>query len=691
MKRTLALALFAVALAPAAFAQAPPAAPVAADAPYSALPYSPSLDLTSMDRSLDPCADFYAYSCNGWEKRNPIPADQASWSVYGKLYEDNQRFLWGLLQEAARADRERSAVEREIGDYFQSCMDLDAIERAGLAPLKGDLDAISALSDKRGLAALIGRLQATGGGGRTLFGFTSEQDYEDSSRVIARAGAGGLGLPDRSYYLDDDARTKEIRDAYRAHVARLFGLAGAAPEVAGQRAEAVLRFETALAQASLSRVERRDPYKTSHKMKLPDLEKITPSFAWSDFLAAIGVSGVTEANVTEPKFYERVERRIREASLDDWRTYLTWAVLNTRAPYSTTAFREANFDFYSKKLRGTPQMPARWKQCVGYVDRDLGDALGQVFVAKAFPPEAKARTLDMTQRIEKAMELRIEELPWMSPETKKQALLKLHGMRNKIGYPDKWLDYSSIRLDRGDFAGNAGRTYGFELHRQLAKIGKPVDRGEWGMSPPTVNAYYDAQMNDINFPAGVLLPPLFDPKLDDAPNYGNTGGTIGHELTHGFDDEGRQYDAQGNLRDWWTAADGTEFKKRAQCVVDQYAQYTVVDDIKINSQLTLGEDVADLGGEILAYIAWKDATKGQDLKPIDGLTPDQRFFVGYAQWVCNSDRPENLRVRAKTDPHSPGRYRINGVVVNMPEFARAFDCKPGQPMVKKPEEICRIW
>ncbi|HXU32898.1 MAG TPA: M13 family metallopeptidase, partial [Thermoanaerobaculia bacterium] len=455
--------------------------------------------------------------------------------------------------------------------------------------------------------------------------------------------------------------------------------------------QTVLRFETALAEAQLSRVERRDPYKTWHRTQKADLLKLTPSFSWDAYWTGIGAPKIADLNVSEPKYFERVERQLKEASLADWQTYLSWQVLNVRSQYLTDAFRTASFEFYSKTLRGVQAMPPRWKTCVGNVDRDLGEALGQVFVAKSFSPETKASTLDMTLRIEKAMAARIAALPWMGAETKKQAQAKLNGMRNKIGYPDVWRDYSSLTIERGDYLGNVARAYRFEERRDLAKIGKPVDRGEWSMSAPTVNAYYDAQLNDMNFPAGVLLPPLYDAKSDDAPNYGDTGGTIGHELTHGFDDEGRQFDANGNLRDWWTADDAKEFEKRAQCVVDQYAQYPIVDDLKINSKLTLGEDVADLGGEIIAYAAWKDATKDKKLEPIEGLTPDQRFFVGFAQWVCNNDRPENLRLRAKTDPHSPGRYRINGVVVNMPEFAQAFACKPGQPMVKKPEDLCRIW
>jgi endothelin-converting enzyme/putative endopeptidase len=397
----------------------------------------------------------------------------------------------------------------------------------------------------------------------------------------------------------------------------------------------------------------------------------------------------SEINVTEPKFFQQVETLLKTRGIADWKTYLRWHLAREKSPYLSSAFVKADFDFYRKYLRGVTEMQPRWKRCVQYVDRELGEALGQVFAQKTFTPETKARALAMTKEIDQAMEADLQQLTWMGPETRQQALAKLHGMVNKIGYPDKWRDYSSLDIVRGDFLGNRDRATIFESKRELAKIGKPVDRTEWLMTPPTVNAYYDSQMNDINFPAGVLQPPLFDPKMDDAPNYGNTGATIGHELTHGFDDEGRQFDAKGNLRDWWTKQDAAQFEKRAACVVSEYAQFTVVDDIKLNSKLTEGEDVADLGGTLLAYIAWKNATRGQTLKPIGGLSPEQRFFIGMAQWACGDERPESKRLNAITNPHSPLEDRINGVVSNMPEFQKAFACKPGQPMVRA--QACRVW
>jgi putative endopeptidase len=658
--------------------------------PLMELPYTPGLDVAAMDRSADPCVDFYQFTCGGWMKKNPIPADQASWSVYGKLTDENQQFLWGLLQVAGDASApNRSAASQKTGDYFYACMDEPAIEKLGASPLKGDLDAIAAVKSTAELPALLGKLHLSTPGNGLLFGFGSNQDLKDSERVIAFATAGGLGLPDRDYYVKEDAKSKDTRDHYLAHIQKMLELLGDAPATAAAEAKTVMRIETALAKASLTRVEKRDPYKLDHKMAVDAFQATTPSFKWAEYFAATGVPDTKELNVTEPAFYVALDKALKAESIANWKTYLRWHLVSARASQLSSPFVKASFEFFSGYMRGVKEMPPRWKRCVRRVDADLGEALGQVFVEKTFGPDVKARTDKMVALIDKAMETRINELPWMSAETKKQALEKLHGMRNKIGYPAKWRDYGAITITREDFAGDVARATVFESKRQLAKIGKPVDRDEWGMTPPTVNAYYDPQMNDINFPAGVLQPPLFDPKMDDAPNYGNTGGTIGHELTHGFDDEGRQFDAKGNLRDWWTEADAKEFQRRASCVSDQYAKYTIVDDIKINSKLTLGEDVADLGGLIIAYHAWKDATAGQQLRSTDGLTPDQRFFVGYAQWACENERPENLRLSAVTNPHSPGKYRVNGVMVNIPEFAKAFACKPGQPMVT--ENVCRIW
>ncbi len=660
-----------------------------AQQPLTSLPYTPSLDLTSMDRAVDPCNDFYRYSCGNWVKRNPIPADQARWDVYSKLTDDNERFLWGLLEQASMPRADRTSASRKSGDYFKACMDERAIETAGATPLKQMLNEIAALRSLNDVPALLGRIHLEASGSNAMFGFGANQDFADSSRVIAFAAAGGLGLPDRDYYVKDDAKSQETRARYLFHLRKIFQLLGDAAQTASVEAARVVEIETALAKSSLTRVEKRDPHNLFHKFTRAQLIALMPSFHWAGYLAAIGLPSLTEFNVTEPAFFKQLDAQLKARSVSDWKVYLRWHLAHEKAQYLSSAFVQEDFEFYSKHLRGVEQLRPRWKRCVQYVDRDLGEALGQVFVQKTFGPDVKARAVAMTREIQKAMESHLQQLAWMSGDTKKQALLKLHGMVDKIGYPDQWRDYSSLKIDPADFAGDVARAAVFESRRQLAKIGKPVNRGEWHMTPPTVNAYYDPQMNDMNFPAGVLQPPLFDPKLDEAPNYGNTGATIGHELTHGFDDEGRNFDAKGNLRDWWTTKDAAEFTKRANCISDQYSQYTVIDDIKINGKLTLGEDVADLGGTILAYMAWRNSTSNQRLKPIDDLTPDQRFFVGMAQWACGSERPEQKRLNAITNPHSPNEYRINGVVSNIPEFAAAFACKAGQPMVH--ERVCRVW
>ena len=654
-----------------------------------ALPYTPSLNLTSMDKTIDPCVDFYRYSCGGWQKNNPIPPDQTSWSVYGKLYQDNLNFLRGILEQAEVA-KNRDPITQKIGDFYGACMDENAVNRRALGAIQPELDAVAALQSTGGLAPLIARLHLITSGSSLLFGGGSTQDPDNSELQIAGLDQGGLGLPDRDYYLKDDAKSKENRERYLQHVRKVFELLG---DSAGAQAAAatVLRMETDLARASRTRVERRDPYKLRNKMKVSELNALAPNFDWNAYFKDLNTPPFEIVNLTAPAFFQQISSQIATEPLANWKTYLRFHVANSFSPYLSQPFVQENFDFYRKYLRGAKEIQPRWKRCVQNVDNDLGEALGQAYVRKVFSPELKRSTVNMVKLIEDAMALRIRQLDWMSPATKQQAMLKLTSIRNKIGYPDKWRDYRTVPVVPGDFIANLRAAIAFESHRDINKIGQPVDRGEWGMTPPTVNAYYNPQMNDINFPAGVLQPPLYDAKMDDAPNYGNTGGTIGHELTHGFDDEGRQFDFKGNLKDWWTKDDAEKFTARTKCVLDQYAGYVVVDNIHINSKLTLGEDVADLGGEILGFIAWQEADKGKKLEVVDGLTPGQRYFVGFAQWACANLRPEDQRVRAITDPHSPSKYRINGVVVNMPEFAEAFSCKPGQPMVKDKDKVCRIW
>jgi len=564
-------------------------------------------------------------------------------------------------------------------------MDEKAIEAEGTEPLKPQLERIAKIGSKAEIADVAAAMVDD----NAPFRFASNQDFKDATQVIAYVDQGGLGLPDRDYYVKEDPKSVDLRKAYVVHVQKMSELLGDQPEVAAAEAQTVMRIETALARGSMTRVEQREPKNLDHKMTTGELEKISPDFQWRVYFTKVGLPSLASLNVASPGFFKALNEELDKESLADWKTYLRWHLVHADAPFLSSALLNENFAFYGKTLRGQQELQPRWKRCTDNVDDDLGEALGQVYVEKYFSPQAKQEALKMVKEIEAAMENDISSLPWMSAATKQQALIKLHGMANKIGYPDKWRDYSKLEIVRGDELGNVERARRFEFDRELAKIGKPVDRGEWGMTPPTVNAYYDPQMNDINFPAGVLQPPAFDPNSDAAPNYGDTGGTIGHELTHGFDDEGRQFDAHGNLRDWWTAEDGKEFVKRASCISDQYSTYKIIDDIKINGKLTLGEDTADLGGLILAYVAWKEDTKGQNLQPLDDLTPDQRFFVGYGQSWCGETRDETKRLRATVDPHSPEKYRTNGVVSNMPEFQEAFHCKAGSPMVN--QNRCRVW
>ena len=676
--------------APATQHPAPKPAETANSIPAS---YTPGLDVTAMDKSVDPCVDFYAYACGGWQQKNPIPADQSSWSLTAKLQEENRQVLRLILEKAAAPDPHRGPIQQKIGDFYASCMDEKAVNATGAGALQVDLDRIAAVRTKGDLADYLARAHPEDigiyFGQAPLFRFGSTQDAKNSAEVIAEVDQGGLGLPDRDYYLKDDAKSQELRAKYVAHVQNMLELAGETGPAAAADAQAVMRIETALAKGSMTRVERRDPKATYHRMSRQELQALSPAFPWDRYFGAYGLSGVKSLNVVSPDFVKAMDAVIASEEPAALQGYLRWHLVHAQTRWLASPFVEEDFNFYSRTLTGARELQARWKRCVRFTDRALGEALGQAYVEVAFSAQAKQRTLTMVQQIEQAMARDIRQLSWMSEPTKQQALTKLHTVVNKVGYPDKWRDYAALKIARGDALGNGERANAFEFTRQLRKIGKPVDRTEWYITTPTVNAYYDAQNNSINFPAGILQPPLFDPKMDDAPNYGDTGGTIGHELTHGFDDQGRQFDAEGNLRDWWQPQDGKEFERRAQCVADQYAQYTIVDDIKINSKLTLGEDVADIGGLILAYMAWREETHGQKLPPVEGLTPEQRFFIGYGQSWCSNQRPEVMRMRAMTDPHSPPKHRTNGVVRDMTEFREAFHCKTGAPMA--PAERCRVW
>ncbi len=662
---------------------------LAADSPLEALPYTPGLDPAAMDQLVDPCVDFYAYACGGWLRRNPIPPDQTSWSVHQKGATQNLRLLWGLLERAAaKPDGERTPAERKAGDFFHACMDEKAVEATGAKPIAADLAAIDALGSKAEMARLVARLHLNVDG-HMLFGFGSEPSQADAGEEMAWLSAGGLGLPDRNHYVKGDARSRELRGAYQAHVDHALRLSGVPGNRAAAGARAVMRIETALARASLTVAQKRDPRRIWNPTPVAELRTGSKAFRWDEYLAATGAPPTARVNVTEPDFLAALDRQLAREPLSAWKAYLRWHLVHAWAPYLSSPFQEADFAFYGAKLRGAREIEPRWKRCVQWTDAELGEALGEMFVARVLSPEVKADAEAMVKRVQAAMGARLERLEWMSPETRRAAREKLAAMRRMIGHPAAWRDSSALAVARDDFAGNVARATAFETRRQLAKIGGPVDRTEWELTPPSVDAYYDASRNEMVFPAGILLPPHWDPGLDLAPGYGNTGAMVGHELAHGFDDEGRHFDARGILRDWWTPADAREFERRARCLAGQYAKYKVVDDVKIDAWLTLDEDIADLAGILLAWDAWQMATSGQTLEPRDGLTPEQRFFVGHAQWACASERPEELRLRAQTDPHSPPVWRVNGLMPNVPAFARAFACRKGQPMVGK--QVCRIW
>jgi endothelin-converting enzyme/putative endopeptidase len=648
-----------------------------------------------MDTSVDPCVNFYQYSCGNWLKQNPIPSDRSSYGRDTELADQNQLVLKTILENAALGGERRSPNMQKIGDYYATCIDTDAIDKAGLAPMEPALTRVDALNSKDELPALAAWLQLQGAG--SFFSFSSDQDFKDATQQIAVLDQPELGLPEKGYYSRTDEQSVKLRDDYQKHVARTFELIGESHEQAAKDAATVLRLETAMAAASLTNVERRDPARLYHKLQLAQFDANTPNFAFSRFLHAVDAPPVESLNVATPDYFAALNSLLGSTDLADLKTYLRWSVIrhipSTALPHDLD---EESFAFYGKILSGQPEQEPRWKRCVRSVDGALGEALGQVYVAQRFSPQDKARTLELTKDIEAAMDRDIDQLTWMSPQTKVRAKEKLHGVANKIGYPDKWRDYSTLEVNRGDALGNARRAAAFEEKRDIAKIGKPVDHGEWTMSPPTVNAYYNPQMNDINFPAGILQPPYFDTEQDDAVNYGDAGGVIGHELTHGFDDEGRQFDAHGNFENWWTPADGKQFTERASCVVKEYEGFVAVDTLHVNGQLTLGENLADLGGLKLAFLAYLDRAEkaGVDLsKKSDtaygSLTPEQQFFVSYGQGWCQNNRPEDLRLRVQTDPHSPEEFRVNGVVVNLPQFQKAFACKTGQPMA--PANRCAIW
>jgi len=650
----------------------------------------PGFDTTSLDTGVDPCNDFYKFACGRFVANHPIPADQPAVDQFYALFNVNTQSLNAILNKAATGGATRTPDEQKIGDYYKACMDTEAINAKGLAPIRPLLKEIDALTSRDQFPALIGKLQRIGV--NVFFGYGEQQDFKDASKQIAVVTQGGLGLPEKDYYLRTGAKDVTLREQYVAHVAKMLELAGSTPEQASKDAKNILAFETDLAKASLGVVDMREPEKTYHLQPIATFEATIQGVDFGAFQDAIHSPHVTELNNATPEFLPAMIKASHAAEMETLKAYMRYQLLTTFAGRLPKPFDAENFDFYGRKLNGQPEQAARWKRCSNSVNGALGEALGKVYVEQYFAGDSKKKMVQMVSDIEAAMDRDIGQLDWMSAETKVRAKEKLHLVANKIGYPDKFRDYTKLEVKPDDALGNSQRADAFENDRQLNKIGKPVDHSEWGMTPPTVNAYYDPSMNDINFPAGILQPSFYDPKQDDAVNYGHIGAVIGHELTHGFDDEGKKFDGKGNLSDWWTADDTKNFVARTDCLVNEYGGFVAVDDVKVNGKLTLGENTADNGGLLLAYLAYLDRAKkeGVDLAAKkDGYTSPQRFYIGYAQNYCENSRPESIRNQVLTDPHSPDHFRANGAIVNQPGFAAAFGCKKGSPMV--PANSCRVW
>ncbi len=644
-------------------------------------------DVLSLNRAVDPCGNFYQFACGGWQKANPIPGDVARWGRFDALADRNRTLLQNVL-EAASAERPgRTAIEQKIGDFYAACMNEEVQNRRSMDTFQRDVNRIAVIDNKAALTDLMVTMFKIGA--PPFFNFYSEQDAKDSANMIAGLDQGGIGLPDRDYYFKTDEKSVDIRKQYIVHLQNIFKLLGQDAPTAQMNAAAVMEIETALAQGSMDRVSRRDPEAVYHKMTIDELKALAPNFDWSAFFAGLGAPEFKTLDVNVPDFVKAFGKTLNDQPLDNIKSYLTWVLVNSNTTVLNAAIQQEHFNFFDKFLRGAKEMRPRWKVCVDLTDTLLPDALGQKFIEKTLGAEGTRRTQQMVAALEAAMERDIKALDWMTDETKAKAIEKLHKITNKIGNQAKWLDYAQVRIARDDAYGNALRASTTELARQLAKIGTKVDKTEWHMSQPTVNAYYDAGANDINFPAGILQPPFYDNAADDAINFGGIGAVIGHELTHGFDDQGRQFDGDGNLRDWWTEADAKAFGQRADCIVDQYSAYSPVPGATINGKLTLGENTADNGGLKIAHMALQETLAGKEPEKIDGFTAEQRFFLGWAQVWCQNITEENARLRVQTDPHSAAEFRVNGVVSNMPEFAKAYSCKADQPMVKGP--ACRVW
>jgi putative endopeptidase len=654
----------------------------------------PAFDNTSMDSAADPCNDFYQYACGKFTANHPIPADQAGMDQFHALNNVNTQSLNGILTKAAAGGASRTPDQQKIGDYYKACVDTALIEQKDLTSIEPLLKEIDGLGDgargKLALPALIGKLQRMSVD--VFFGFGEQQDFKDASKQIATVAQGGLGLPEKDYYLRTGAKDVALREQYVAHVAKMLTLAGTSPEQAKKDAAAIMAFETALAKSSMSVTEMRDPEKIYHLQPIATFEATIPGVNFNQFEDAVHSPRVTEINNATPDFFPTLVREVRTTDMPTLKAYMRYHLLSTYAARLPKRLDDENFDFFGRIMNGQPEQQPRWKRCSSSVNVALGEALGKVYVDQYFAGDSKTKMLEMVHDIENAMDHDIDQLDWMSAPTRLRAKEKLHLVANKIGYPDKWRDYTKLEIKPDDALGNSRRANEFENDRQLNKIGKPVDHNEWGMTPPTVNAYYDPSMNDINFPAGILQPAFYDPKTDDAVNYGHIGAVIGHELTHGFDDQGSKFDGHGNLANWWTADDTKNFNTREDCIANEYGSFTAVDDVKINGRLTLGENTADNGGLVLAYMAYLERAKADhtDLATkVDGFTSPQRFYIGYAQNWCANTRPEQVRTQVLTDPHAPDHFRANGAIVNTPGFAAAFGCKKGTPMV--PVNSCRVW
>jgi len=646
------------------------------------------VDPANFDTSVRPQDDFFGYVDGGWIKSHPIPADRSSWGAGSELQEHNFAVLHGILDKAAAAAAP-GFIEKIVGDFYASGMDQAAADAAGAAPLKAEFDRVASIQTPAEIGAEVARLHLMGV--PVCFALASEQDPKNSEMIIAGVGQGGLGLPERDYYLRDDDASKKLREAYVAHVVRMLGLAGDSPAEAQAEANAVMGLETALARGSKPAADLRDPIANYHPLPLAEIGKLTPHFDWSAYLGGISLPAPALMDVGQPEFLQALDAQIAATPVADWRAYFRWHLLHDNADYLSTAFVDENFAFFGRTLTGARAMRDRWKRVLATVDVSAGEALGQLYVAEAFPPESKARMLKLVGNLRLALHDRIANLEWMDEATRAAALKKLDAFGVKVGYPDKWIDYSALVVDRGSYVLNVLRANEFNVKRDLAKIGKPVDRTVWGMTPPTVNAYYDPSMNEIVFPAGILQPPFFEANADDAVVYGAIGAVIGHEMTHGFDDQGRQFDGKGNLADWWTPESARRFKERSAGIVRQFNGYIAIDALHINGALTQGENIADLGGVKLAYSALMTTLAGKPEEKIDGFTPQQRFFLSFANIWRGSQRPEAIRLQVNTDPHSPRRFRVDGPLSNLNEFAAAFEIPEGSPMRRSPADQVTIW